>query len=129
MKSILIIEDDATVAEAVSFVLERNGYNTAHVETGTKAAEMLKKEHFCGALVDVWLGEEDGLDVLARLRAAGNTLPVVVMSGGGPGRTLESVSTRADVLDAAAVLFKPFTDEELLEAVNRSCPDDTCAAD
>ncbi|NHK26701.1 response regulator [Parvularcula flava] len=129
MKSILIIEDDATVAEAVSFVLERNGYETTHVETGSRASELLKKQHFCGALIDVWLGSEDGLDVLARLRADGNTLPVVIMSGGGPGHTLESVSTRADVLDACAVLFKPFTDEELLDAVNRSCPDDSCAAD
>jgi len=129
VKSILIIEDDASVAEAVSFVLERNGYEATHVDTGTGAADLLKKQHFCAALVDVWLGDEDGLDVLARLRAQGNTLPVVVMSGGGPGRTLESVSTRADVLDACAVLFKPFTDEELLAAINRSCPDDTCEAD
>lgn len=128
MKSILIIEDDVSVAEAVSFVLERTGFRTTRVETGAAAAALLKTRHFCGALVDVWLGEEDGLDVLARLRAEGNTLPVIVMSGGGPGRTLESVSTRADVLDACAVLFKPFTDEELLDAVNRSCPEPGCAA-
>ncbi|GGC97186.1 response regulator [Aquisalinus flavus] len=129
MKSVLIIEDDISVAEAVSFVLERNGFRTTRVETGAAAAALLKSQHFCGALVDVWLGEEDGLDVLASLRAQGNTLPVVVMSGGGPGHTLESVSARADVLDACAVLFKPFTDEELLDAVNRSCPDAGCAAD
>ena len=129
MKSILIIEDDESVAEAVSFVLERNGYKTARVDTGMAAADRLRQQTFCGVLVDVWLGQEDGLDVLARLRAAGNTLPVVVISGGGPGRTLESVSTRADVLDATAVLFKPFTDEELLDAIHRACANDGDATD
>lgn len=127
MMRILIIEDDPAVAESVQFVLERNGYQTAHAENGSMAKKLLQETHFCGAIIDVWLGEEDGLEVLSGLRAAGNTLPVIVMSGGGPGRSLETVSTRADVLDAASMLFKPFTDDELLRAVSATCPHPGCS--
>lgn len=121
MINVLVIEDDPAVAESILFVLGQNGYAACHVTTGRAAADKLNQQQYSCALIDVWLGDEDGLDLLSRLRGAGNDLPVIIMSGGGPGRTLETVSTRADVLDARTVLFKPFSDGELLDAIRKAC--------
>ena len=68
-------------------------------------------------LLDVWLGEENGLTLLGEIRTDGFEGPVIVMSGGGPGRTLEQAMAIADVRGANQVLIKPFTNDEILDAV------------
>ena len=118
MTHILLIEDDKAVADAIIFVLNKEGFTTTHAPNAQKAAAALASETFDCALVDVWLGDDDGLAFLASQRKAGATLPFIVISGGGPGKTLEHVTARADALEAIGVLYKPFTDEELFEAVS-----------
>lgn len=70
-----------------------------------------------GAIIDVWLRGEDGLDVAEKLAERRDRLPFAVMSGGGPGRSLERVTARADALGARGILFKPFDDDELMALV------------
>ena len=118
--NILLIEDDHDVAEAIMLVLESNGYNVTHADNSAKARENLSGKTFGCALLDVWLGAEDGLAVLSDLRSEGEAIPVIVISGGGPGRTLENVTARADALGAFGVLYKPFGDSELLDAVKQA---------
>ena len=118
MKTILIVDDDVPVAQSVALVLEDAGYETrlAHDAAGALAA--MKAEPPDACLFDVWLDGEDGLALAERARDSG--LPLVVMSGGGPGRSLESVTAKADALGAAAMLFKPFDDDELTDAVAKA---------
>jgi CheY-like chemotaxis protein len=127
MTHILLIEDDPAVAEAIVFVLQGAGHEITHVPDAAKAAEALEKGHYDCALVDVWLGEDDGLAFLASQRERYFKLPFVVISGGGPGKTLEHVTARADALGAVGVLYKPFTDEELFEAVAAATGDKAMA--
>ena len=118
MTTILIVDDDVPVAQSVAIVLEEAGYATRLVHDAKAARAALATERPAACVFDVWLDGEDGLALAEAARDAG--LPLVVMSGGGPGRSLESVTAKADALGAAAMLFKPFDDEELLDAVARA---------
>ena len=118
MAEILIVDDEANVADVVALVLEGAGHMIARAISLEGAKSSLDKKSFDGAIVDVWLGSDDGLELATLLSTQDPILPFVIMSGGGRGRSLETVTARADALGAAAVLFKPFDDDELLDAVD-----------
>lgn len=117
MTSILVVDDDPGVREVVSLVLQEAGYDVDIVSTAAAATEAMRSGTFSAALIDVWLGQDDGLDLAHKISELSPPLPFTIMSGGGPGRSLELVTARADSLGATAVLFKPFDDDELLAAV------------
>ena len=117
-ETILIVDDDVPVAQSVALVLQDAGYATRQVHDARAATEAMRTDPPDACLFDVWLDGDDGLALAEEARARG--LPLVVMSGGGPGRSLESVTAKADALGAAAMLFKPFDDDELTDAVARA---------
>ena len=118
MTTILIVDDDAPVGQSVALVLEDAGYTAAIARDAASAIARMTADPPDACIFDVWLDGDDGLALAEKARDAG--LPLVVMSGGGPGRSLEQVTAKADALGAAAMLFKPFDDEELIEAVERA---------
>jgi len=91
----LIIDDNRPFLDAARVLLEREGLTVAGVATttseGVRQAETLRPDV---VLVDIWLGEESGLDLARRL----------VMDGLGPEATVVLISTRAeeDVADLVA---------------------------
>lgn len=118
MTLILIVDDDARVAQSVAMILGDAGYatDTAADAAAARKAVAAARPDLC--VCDVWLGKDDGLTLAEEFQADG--IPLVVMSGGGPGRSLESVTAKADALGAAAMLFKPFEEDELTEAVTKA---------
>ena len=123
MPRILIVDDDKAVTEAIGLVLTEAGHTVevAHDPAAARArVASPPAPDLC--LFDVFMDGEDGLALAAELRSEAAPA-VIIMSGGGPGRTLESVTARADALGASAVLFKPFDDDELLDAVGRALED------
>ena len=120
MPTILIVDDDKGVADAIRLVLEEADHKVLVTHHADEARRLVKNDpppDIC--LFDVFMDGEDGLALAAELQQPGAPR-IIIMSGGGPGRSLESVTARADALGAVAVLFKPFDDEELLEAVSRA---------
>ncbi|MGV6801691.1 MAG: response regulator [bacterium] len=119
MARILIVEDDAGVAEALQFVLHKNNYTTDHAKNIALAEKLSAETDYHCTILDVWLGQEDGLSFLVSQRQYNNDRPFIIISGGGPGRSLENVTARADALGAVAVLYKPFDDTELLTTLEK----------
>lgn len=117
MTHLLVVDDNREVAEAVALALDEAGYETSIAVSLPEARTRLQEGLIDGAIVDVWMNSHSGLDFASELAQHTPPLPFVIMSGGGPGKTLESVTARADSLGAAAVLYKPFEDDELLAAV------------
>lgn len=106
------------MAEVVCLVLQDAGFESASAPDRASAIDALANSGpFDGAIIDVWLKGEDGLEVADQLSHEIPSLPFLIMSGGGPGRSLEAVTARADALGAHAVLFKPVENDELLDAV------------
>ena len=119
MARILVVDDDMAVAEVIVLVLSNAGHETTRAANLTEARAALENTEFDGVLIDVWLGEDDGLTLAQELEAHPAQTPFAIMSGGGPRRTLETVTARADSLGASGVLFKPFEDDELLGAIEK----------
>lgn len=123
MAHILVVDDQAAMAEVVSAVLVEAGYTASQAGTAAAARSQIEEKRIDGAIIDVWLGGEDGLDLAASILADHPGFRFVIMSGGGPGRTLELVTAKADALGAHGVLYKPFDDDELLHAVTKMLGD------
>ncbi len=120
MTKILVVDDDEIVRESLCAVLREAGHETVEAADGEAGLACLRAEAFELTIVDIWMPKVDGLALLREIRQGGASLPVIIISGGGPGQTLERASAIADSYGAGEVLYKPFEDEELLEAVERA---------
>ncbi len=115
---VLLIEDDGKIAQDVADELATRGFSVAVEETGPEGLRRAQEGGFDVLVVDRLLPGLDGLDVIARLREAGNRTPVLVLSA------LSAVDDRVRGLKAGSddYLGKPFAMEELaarLEALLR----------
>ena len=101
---VLIIEDDAVLADGMSGVLRASGYSVHCITDGVHAYEALKTESYNLAILDLGLPRMDGLELLRRLRAQGKYTPVLVVSA------RDAVSERVTGLKSGAddYLTKPF---------------------
>lgn len=121
MASILIIDDDDHVRESVTAVLEQNGHRIEASASLRDARKRLKTgDRYELVLLDIWLTDGSGLQLLSELVAGHPDRPVIVMSGGGAGQTLERALTLADIGGAADVLIKPFRNADLLNAIEKA---------
>ena len=111
--NILIIEDDAATAEFVAGAFRQVGYATMHVADGEAGLVAALHGSYDAAVVDIMLPRLDGLEVIRRLRTAGRTLPIIVLSARG------SVDAKIRGLEAGGddYLAKPFSVAELVARV------------
>lgn len=107
---ILVVEDERKVAAFLRAGLEEQGYVVEVSHHGDEALGRLQNESFDAALLDVMLPGRDGLSILRKLRAAGNTLPVLLLTARG------DVDERIEGLDLGAddYLGKPFVLAEVI---------------
>jgi DNA-binding response OmpR family regulator len=101
---ILIVEDEAHLADVLLFNLQAEGYEAAIDGDGEAALERLARESFDAVLLDVMLPGRSGFEVVAELRARQNYTPVLMLTARGrPEDVLRGFSAGAD-----DYLAKPF---------------------
>ncbi len=112
---ILLIDDERNIARMLSVSLETDGHEVVAVESGSGALRQVQKAPFDVAFLDLRLGQEDGLEVLAQLRRADVGLAVVVITA------FASIPTAIEAtrLGAADYLPKPFTPEQVRLVLER----------
>ena len=108
--NILIIDDEASLRDTLSRILNKAGCETRAVEDGYQAFNLLEKEVFDLIFLDIHLPEVDGLQVLKEIRQRDQKLPVILLTGFG---TLQS-AVEALRLGATDYLLKPFDPEVLV---------------
>jgi DNA-binding response OmpR family regulator len=113
MTRVLIAEDEARLASFLEKGLRSSGFTTTVAPDGAQAAIMARDEDFDLLILDLGLPGKDGLDVLRELRAAGQRLPVIILTA------RDDPADRVEGLEAGAddYLAKPFHFEELLARV------------
>jgi DNA-binding response OmpR family regulator len=106
MSRVLVVEDEAHLAQGLRFNLEAEGYAAEVVGDGESATERLlgKKENFDAVVLDIMLPGKDGFSVVSELRAARNYIPVLMLTARGrPEDVLKGFASGAD-----DYLAKPF---------------------
>lgn len=110
MQHILMIEDELAVEQMVRQRLERDGFALQHAATGEAGLHLLGEQAFDALLLDVGLPGIDGFEVLRRARAAGQTLPVIMLTARGD----EIDRVVGLELGADDYVPKPFSPRELV---------------
>ncbi|MFO6452481.1 MULTISPECIES: response regulator transcription factor [unclassified Aeromicrobium] len=110
---ILVVDDDRAVRDSLRRSLEFNGYTVEVAGDGAEALAKVAQSGPDAIVMDVMMPRLGGLDATKALRAAGNDVPILVLTA------RDAVSDRVDGLDAGAddYLTKPFALEELLARV------------
>jgi DNA-binding response OmpR family regulator len=99
MSRVLVVEDEAHLAQGLRFNLEAEGYSAEIVGDGEAATERLldKKENFDAVVLDIMLPGKDGFSVVSELRAARNYVPVLMLTArGSPEDVLRGFAAGAD---------------------------------
>ena len=106
---VLIVDDDRALRDALRRALALAGYDTVQVEDGGGARAEIAARPPDAVVLDIGLPDVDGLEVCRRLRAAGERVPVLMLTA------RDAVEDRIDGLDAGAddYLVKPFDVGEL----------------
>jgi len=113
--SILLVEDEENLQEALKLNLELEDYEVTSAYDGTEALKAVEKEHFDLMILDVMLPELDGISVCESIRLQNNDIPILILSA------RNSSADRVLGLKKGAddYLTKPFNLEELLLRVHK----------
>ncbi len=109
----LVVDDEPTVREVVTGYLRRDGHEVAEAGDGTTALELLDHDRFDLVVLDMMLPGVNGLDILRRIRSAGD-MPVIMLTA----RAEESDRVAGLELGADDYVVKPFSPRELAARVN-----------
>jgi DNA-binding response OmpR family regulator len=99
MSRVLVVEDEAHLAQGLCFNLQAEGYSAEVVGDGEAATERLidKKENFDAIVLDIMLPGKDGFSVVSELRAARNYVPVLMLTARSrPEDVLKGFAAGAD---------------------------------
>lgn len=116
MPRVLIIDDQKDVRAMVAIVLRVNHFEVVEAESGASGLKAFADGHFDVAIVDIFLGDASGLDVISSLRERAPALPVIAVSGMTTLDFMEQSPHLANVV----CLQKPFRPNDLLQALRRA---------
>lgn len=113
--SILLVEDEENLQEALKLNLELEDYEVTSAYDGVEALKAIQGEHFDLMILDVMLPEMDGISVIESIRLQNNDIPILILSA------RNSSADRVLGLKKGAddYLTKPFNLEELLLRVHK----------
>ncbi len=110
---VLIVDDKRIIGDLFNFALGDHGHHITFVNNPLEALDLVRREQFDIAFLDIIMPQKDGISLLKELKVVAPQLPVVMMSG----FMVEEQRQRARALGAVTCLNKPFEREELQEAI------------
>ena len=121
MLRILVVDDEQNVRDAISLLLKREGHRVVVAECGHGALSAVEAFMFDLVIVDIFMPGMGGLETISVLREDAPDLPIIVMSGyaggSGSGAVGPDFFRLAVERGATCCLRKPFTREQLLDAI------------
>src|SRR5579859_4026238 len=121
---VLVVDDEPAVRQALDRALRFEGYQTESAEDGQAALVVHAERPADAIILDVGMPRLDGLEVCRRIRSAGDTTPILILTARA------AINDRVAGLDAGAddYVVKPFALEELLARIRallrRTAPSD-----
>lgn len=116
--SVLIVEDDSDLREALKETVSIAGYLPKLATNGEEAIALLQDEAIDMVVTDVQMARMDGINLLKRIKAKNNELPVILMTAFG------TIQQAVDAMQMGAVdyLVKPFEPEVLVARISQFLP-------
>ncbi|MFN7131981.1 MAG: sigma-54-dependent transcriptional regulator, partial [Myxococcales bacterium] len=108
---VLVIDDDVELFELIGMRLRAHGLDVSIAPSGREGLARLQTGDVDAVVLDLRLGDVDGLDVLAQIRSEMPDMPVVMLTAHGTIETAVEAMRRG----AYGFLTKPFQDHELLQ--------------
>ncbi|MFQ5683734.1 MAG: UDP-3-O-acyl-N-acetylglucosamine deacetylase [Candidatus Binatia bacterium] len=115
-KSILIVDDDDGIRDSVREILSDEGYRVIETSDGTKVPELIDKEHPKLVLLDIWMPQIDGIELLKEIKKQAPEILVIMISGHGNIHTAVT-ATKCGAFD---FIEKPLSLDGLLLTVRRA---------
>jgi len=110
---VLLVDDEVELVTALAERLEMRGYAVDALTSGSEALELIAKREYDVAVVDLKMPGVDGIAVLAGIKKERPALPVILLTGRGPGDDDQANLEHA----AAAYLVKPVQLDVLMDAM------------
>ena len=114
--SVFVLDDDVSVCRVVNRMLSLEDYEVRTSQSVEEAVSALKEESFDAYVLDYRLGDGTGLDVAEQLRSKGSRAPIILVSG----YDLSGIASRAETLKVSDIIQKPFSRDELCDALKKS---------
>lgn len=114
-KHVVLVEDETNIAEAIRFLLGRDGWRVETLANGGNAAEVIRAARPDLVMLDVMLPGKTGFEILAELRSDDSLadMPILMLTARGQSRDRE-MAMQAGV---SRFMTKPFSNEDMLTAV------------
>jgi CheY-like chemotaxis protein len=113
---VFVVDDDGAMLKGIARVLRQYGYDSVLFPSSKAFENHRDFEKALCIILDINLGDGSGIELRHRLKAAGNTVPVIYMTGN------DTPAVRASALQSGclAYLTKPFSAKSLIESLERA---------
>lgn len=113
MLNLLLVEDDPLIGQGLELGLQQRDFNVEWVTDGLEALSRARKSQYDCLLLDLNLPQLEGMEILRRLREAGNGVSVIIITA------MDAISSRIDGLNAGAddYVVKPVAIDELVARI------------
>ena len=109
-KSVLVVDDDRARLHTFSRILRKAGFSTETADSGKEALEKIQTQNYDIALIDMILGDSNGLDLLSKIeKRSPKTMKIMITGADSEEKRSEACKNGAD-----AYLTKPVNPETLL---------------
>ncbi len=115
-RTVLVVDDEQQIRSSLRGILHDEGFRVLDTGISSGVMELIAREQPRLVLLDVWMPEIDGIELLRQIKAAEPELPVIMISGHA---NIQS-AVAATRLGAADFIEKPFSVGVLLEAIGRA---------
>lgn len=114
-RTVLLIEDEPHITEAVRFLLTRDGWSVVTHSQGSDALDVVERTDPDLVILDMMLPGRSGMDILRDIRAHDDLrkIPVLMLTARGQSRDRE----QAELAGVSRYMTKPFSNEEVMTAV------------
>lgn len=114
--SILVIDDEPVVGDALKLVLESNGYDVVLVEKGLEGIKHANSRRFGVGIIDLFLSDMSGLQAIKTIREQQPEILIIMITGKGTPQAY----SEARRLGAVGILAKPFQPADILQLITRA---------
>jgi CheY-like chemotaxis protein len=121
MQRILLVDDDDALRKMLGLNLAMMGYAVTEATNGKEALAAQKSEPADLILTDLVMPEKEGIETIGELRKKYPAAKIIAMSGGGRVSAADYLKV-AKMMGADFALAKPFTQQELAEAIAKTLP-------